>query len=54
MRVHIVVSLLLVCVYAYGASVLAQNQPPLSAPGKGSRSRMTKALISNPPNRQLL
>src|SRR5215831_15904059 len=25
---------------------------PLSAPGKGSRSRMTKALISNPPNRQ--
>ena len=29
MRVRIVVSLLLVCVFAYGASVLAQNQPPL-------------------------
>src|SRR5215471_12478727 len=29
MRVRIVVSLLLVCVFAYGASVLAQNQPLL-------------------------
>jgi len=54
MRVRIVVSLLFVCVFAYGTSALAQHQPPLSAPGKGSRSRMTKALICNPPNRQLL
>src|SRR5262252_6750578 len=29
MRVRTVVSLLLVCVFAYGASVLAQNRPPL-------------------------
>ena len=29
MRVRIVVSLLLVCAFAYGASALAQNQPPL-------------------------
>jgi len=29
MRVRIVVSLLLVCVFAYGASALAQNQNPL-------------------------
>jgi hypothetical protein len=54
MRVRIVVALLLVYVFVYGASALAQTQPPWSAHGKGSRSRMPKGLISNPPNRQLL
>ena len=42
-----------VCVFVYGASVLAQHPNPLSAPGKGSLKN-AEGVDIQPPNRQLL